>query len=63
MANTIITITIPEAEAQRVLDGYGVDNAIDLKALIIEEIKQKVKNTEYKNSIREARDNAVALEL
>ena len=61
--DTIITITIPEAKLQRVLDGYNVDNEIDLKNTIVDEIKQHIRQTEYKKAIKTARDNAIELEL
>ena len=63
MADINLTITIPEAKAQRVLDGYGVDNETDLKASIIAEMKQTITQAEYKKAIKTSRDGITDLEL
>lgn len=55
-ADMEISITIPEAKVQRVLDGYEVDNLADLRDSIIIEIRQHIINREYKKAIGVARD-------
>lgn len=58
-----ITIIIPQAKEQRVLDSYEVDNEADLKAKIIRTIKRRVEETEYEIAKEEIKDNFVSFDL
>ncbi len=58
-----IKIIIPANLEQRVLDGHEVDNAADLKIVVIQNMKQTVLQREYKQRLRTAQDNAKLLPI
>ncbi len=58
-----IKITIPKEKEQRVLDGYDVDNAADLKLAIISGMEEHIGMREYKKGIATVRESLTKFTL